>query len=47
MITQAVEKIENAAVDVCSNWEISEDTVRADFDEVKPHLNHALLIFGK
>ena len=47
MITQALEKIENAVVDVCGTWRIPEDTVRADFDEVKPHLNHTLLVFGK
>jgi len=45
MITQAFEKIEDAVVDVCSShWKIPEDTVRADFDKIKPHLNHALLI---
>jgi len=44
MITQALEKIEDAVVDVCSNWKIPEDTVRADFDKVRPHLNHALLV---
>lgn len=47
MITQAVEKIEDAVVDVCSNWKIPEDTARADFDKFKPHLNHTLLIVGK
>jgi hypothetical protein len=47
MITQAVKKIEDAVVDVCRTWKISEDTVRADFDTVKPHLIHALLIVGK
>jgi len=44
MITQAFDKIEDAVVDVCSNWKIPEDTVRADYGKVKPHLNHALLI---
>jgi len=44
MIIQAFEKIEDAVVDICRTWEIPEDTVRADFDEVKPHLIHTLLI---
>ena len=47
MITQALEKIEDAVVDVCRTLKIPEDTVRADFDKVKPHLTHTLLIFGK
>ena len=48
IITQAVEKIEDAVVDVCINLKIPEDTtVRADFDKVKPHLIHTLLIVGK
>jgi hypothetical protein len=47
LITQAFEKIEDATVDVCRTWEIPEDTVRADFDQVKTHLIHALLIVGK
>jgi hypothetical protein len=47
MITQAVEKIEDTLVDVCSNWKIPEDTVRADFDKVKLHLKHTLLIVGE
>jgi len=44
IITQAVEKSEDILVDICSNWKIPEDTVRADFDKVKPHLIHTLLI---
>jgi SOS response regulatory protein OraA/RecX len=47
LITRAFEKIEDAIVDVCRTWEIPEDTVRADFDKVKPHLIHAPLIVGK
>ena len=47
IITQAIEKIEDAIVNVCSNWKIPEDTVRADFGKVKPHLTHFLLIIGK
>ena len=47
IITQAIEKIEDAIVNVCSNWKIPEDTVRADFGKVKPHLTHSLLIIGK
>ena len=46
-ITQAIEKMEDAIVNVCSNWKIPEDTVRADFGKVKPHLTHSLLIIGK
>jgi hypothetical protein len=47
LITQAFKKIEDATVDVCRTWEIPENTVRADFDKVKTHLIHALLIVGK
>ena len=46
-ISQAIEKIEGAIVDVCRTWKIPEDTVRADFGKIKPHLIHALLIVGK
>jgi len=38
MITQALEKIEDAIVDVCRTWKIPEDSVRADFGKTKPHL---------
>ena len=47
IITQAIEKMEDAVVKVCSKWKIPEDTVRADFGKIKPHLNHSLLIIGK
>ena len=47
IITQAIEKMEDAVVKVCRKWKIPEDTVRADFGKVKPHLNHSLLIIGK
>ena len=47
MITQFIEKIGDVIVDVCRIWKIPEDTVRADFDTIKPHLNRALLIVGK
>ena len=47
MVTQAFEKVVDAVVDVCRSWEIPEDTVRADFDKIKPHLIRTLLIIGK
>ena len=47
MITQAFEKIVDAVVHVCRTWEIPEDTVRADFDKIKPHLIRTLLIASK
>jgi hypothetical protein len=47
VIIQAFEWIEDAFVNVSRTWEIPEETVRADFDKVKPHLIRALLIVGK
>ena len=47
LLTWAFEKIEDAIVNVYRTWEIPEDTVRTDFDKIKPHLIHTLLIVGK
>ena len=47
IISRAFEKIEDAIVNVCRTWEIPEDTVRADFDKIKPHLIRTLLIVSK
>ena len=47
MMTQAFEKIVDTVVDVCRTWDIPEDTVRADFDKIKPHLIRTLLIASK
>jgi hypothetical protein len=47
MITHALEKAEDALVNVCGHWEIPENTVRTNFDRIKPHIIYLLLIVGK
>jgi len=44
MISRALNKTEDALVRVCSFWEIPETTVRTKFDDMKPHMNHFLLV---
>ena len=47
MISRALNKTEDALVNVCKYWEIPEASVRTKFDDIKPHMNHYLLIVGK
>ena len=47
MISQALSKTEDALVNVCKYWEIPETPIRTKSDDIKPHMNHFLLIVGK
>jgi hypothetical protein len=38
---------EDALVEVCGHWQIPEDTVRTNFDQIKPHIINGVLIVGK
>lgn len=44
MVSQALNKTEDALVTVCGFLNIPEAAVRMTFDDVKPHMNHSLLI---
>jgi len=46
-ISQAVNGTEDALVNVCGFFNIPEADVRAHYGDIKPHINHALLIVGK
>jgi hypothetical protein len=37
---------EDALVEVCGHWQIPEDTVRTNFDQIKPHIINGVLIVG-
>ncbi|KAF8813510.1 hypothetical protein BYT27DRAFT_7206858 [Phlegmacium glaucopus] len=47
MITHALDKCEDALVDVCGHWKIPGDTVRTNFGKIKPYIIHALLIIAR
>jgi len=46
VISAALEMIEDSLVEVCQFWKIPEADVRTKFDDIKPHLNHGLLVIA-
>ena len=46
-IARALDMIEDAFVSACGILEIPEVDVRTKFDDIKPHVNHGLLIVGE
>lgn len=47
VISRALEMIEDGLVDVCNIWKIPEAEVRTKFGDIRPHLNHGLLVIGE
>lgn len=46
-VTRALDLGEDTLVKVCGFWKVPEPDVRTGFGNIKPHINHGLLIIGK